>query len=77
MTWIGQLYAIEKRAKHLEPHQRKDLRKDEAKPILRKLGKWLKRQRGQVLPKDPIGKASSMRCRTGGRSAHPPAGPGG
>ena len=57
MAWIGQLYAIEKRARDLEPHQRKALRKDEAKPILRTFGKWLKQQHDRVLPKDPIGKA--------------------
>ena len=59
MTWIGQLYEIEKRAKDLEPHDRKTLRKKEAKPILRALGKWMKNQRDCVLPKDPIGKAIS------------------
>ena len=56
MAWIGQLYEIEKRAKDLEPAERKALRKREAKPILRTFGKWLKQQRDQVLPKDPIGK---------------------
>ena len=56
---IQQLYAIERTCKEmpLTYDQRKEVRQKEAVPILNELGKWMKDQYIQTLPKSPIGKA--------------------
>lgn len=53
------LYAIERRCRDegLSFDQRKEVRQQEAVPILNALGKWMKEQLMEVLPKSPIGKA--------------------
>jgi transposase len=53
------LYAIERRSRDegLSVEQRKEIRQKEAVPILDSLGKWMKQQLLEVLPKSPIGKA--------------------
>jgi transposase len=53
------LYAIERRLRDegLSVDERKDIRQKESVPILESLGKWMKEQLAQVLPKSPIGKA--------------------
>ncbi len=43
--------------KELDYDQRKEIRMKEAIPILESLGKWMKEQYIQTLPKSPIGKA--------------------
>jgi len=57
LTQIGKLYDIERRAKELEDEQRLAIRKQEAVPVLESLGKWMKEQYMEVLPKSTIGKA--------------------
>ena len=57
VTEIQKLYAIEREAKELSAHKRKEVRLEKALPIINKLGKWLHAERQQVLPKSPIGKA--------------------
>ncbi len=54
-----QLYAIERncKEKELTHQQRKEVRQKNAVPILEELGKWMKAQYIQTLPKSPIGKA--------------------
>jgi transposase len=54
-----QLYAIERtcKEKELTGEQRKELRGKEAVPVLQELGKWMKVQYIETLPKSPIGKA--------------------
>ena len=56
---IQQLYAIEHSCKEmaLTNDQRKEVREKEAVPILDELGKWMKAQYIETLPKSPIGKA--------------------
>ncbi len=53
------LYAIERscKEKSLTFEQRKETRIEDAIPILEELGKWMKEQYIQTLPKSPIGKA--------------------
>lgn len=53
------LYAIERRCRDedLSVEGRKEIRQKEAIPILHALGKWMKEQLLEVLPKSPIGKA--------------------
>ena len=57
VTEIQKLYAIEREAKELSAHKRKEVRLEKALPIINKLGKWLHAERQQVLPKSLIGKA--------------------
>ena len=59
MEQIQQLYAIERRCGHerLSYAQIKQARQQEADPVLTALGKWMKEQYMQVLPKSAIGKA--------------------
>jgi len=57
LTQIGKLYDVERRAKELSDEQRLALRKGEAVPVLESLGKWMKEQYMEVLPKSTIGKA--------------------
>jgi len=57
MVLIQKLYAIERDAKELTPKERKELRLNQALPVINTLGQWLHAQRQQVLPKSPIGMA--------------------
>jgi transposase len=56
---MQQLYAIERNCKEqeLDYEQRREVRSKVAMPILESLGKWMKEQYVQTLPKSPIGKA--------------------
>ncbi|UKJ07908.1 IS66 family transposase [Solitalea lacus] len=56
---IQQLYAVERKAKEaqLPADQRKQLRLDEALPVLNELGKWIFAEVKNTLPKSQIGKA--------------------
>lgn len=58
---IGQLYAIEREARHtlLDFNNRKKLRLKEAVPILDELENWLIENQNLLAPKSPIGKAVS------------------
>lgn len=53
------LYSLEQKAKTqlMNDEQRLQLRQEEAVPILKALGQWMKEQYTQVLPKSTIGKA--------------------
>lgn len=59
LTLIQGLYAVERTAREqaLSPEQRKQLRLDQALPILNQLGKWIHAEAKNVLPKSRIGKA--------------------
>lgn len=57
MGYIGRLYEIERRAEELEPEDRRDLRRAEAKPILEEFHRWLLQRQQDALPKSPIGEA--------------------
>jgi hypothetical protein len=57
LTEIGKLYDVERSAKEMNNEQRLALRKQEAVPVLESLGKWMKEQYLEVLPKSTIGKA--------------------
>ncbi len=57
VNYIGQLYEVEQKAKHLTPLQRKYYRRRYSKPILKAFYRWLKDQQRKTLPKAPIGKA--------------------
>lgn len=57
INYIGQLYEVERCAKHLIPLQRKYFRRKHSKPILKRIHRWLRRQQKKTLPKSPIGKA--------------------
>jgi transposase len=56
---MQQLYAIERhcKEKNLTDQQKQAVRQQQAVPILEHLGKWMKEQYVQVLPKSPIGQA--------------------
>jgi transposase len=56
---MQQLYAIERecKEKYLSSDQKQAIRLQKAKPVLEQLGKWMKEQYVQVLPKSPIGQA--------------------
>jgi transposase len=56
---IQQLYAIERNCKEkdLPAEQKQAIRQQQAVPILEHLGKWMKEQYVQVVPKSPIGQA--------------------
>jgi transposase len=56
---IQQLYAIERdcKEKNMSDEQKQSVRQQQAAPILEHLGKWMKEQYVQVLPKSPIGQA--------------------
>ncbi len=57
VEFIGGLYAVEKRAKHLTPLQRKYYRRRYSKPILKRFYRWLNQHQNETLPKSPIGQA--------------------
>src|SRR5438477_2801358 len=54
---IAQLYRVEKRARRLTPAERLELRKQEGRPILAKLHRYLLDIQLEVLPKSPEGRA--------------------
>ena len=56
---IGELYAIEKRARErgLTPEERRALREAHAPPVLERLRAWLERQQAEALPQSPLAKA--------------------
>ena len=59
MSMFQKLYDIERQAREesLSPDQVKELRQQEARPILDEMGKWLKEQINLTLPKSAIGGA--------------------
>ena len=59
MEIFQKVYAIERKARetNLTPEQRKELRLDEALPLLNELGKWMAATLKDVLPKSPLGTA--------------------
>ncbi len=59
MGMFQKIYAIERRAReaNLSPKERKELRLDEALPLINELGKWIAINIKEVLPKSPIGTA--------------------
>lgn len=54
VNYIGQLYEVERKAKHLSSLQRKYYRRKHSKPILKRLYRWLKQTQEHTLPKSPI-----------------------
>jgi len=59
LLMIQQLYAIERKAKqdNLSPEKIKELRLQEALPIINEMGKWMFEEIKNTLPKSQIGKA--------------------
>lgn len=57
LLFIGELYAIERRAKLLSHPQRKALRRHEAKFVLKKIHRWCRVYKKRTLPQSPIAKA--------------------
>ena len=57
--FFGKLYAIERTAAHFSFDDRQLLRQKEALPVLLAFRQWLVREKDNVLPKTPIGKAIS------------------
>jgi len=57
LSYIGKLYKIENKIKHLDSLAKKAVRKREAKPILKDYKKYLLEKSTRVLPQSPLGKA--------------------
>ena len=57
LDYIGKLYKVETKIKHLVPMAKEAVRKREAKPILKEYKKWLMAKNQVVLPKCPLGQA--------------------
>jgi transposase len=59
MKLIQILYAIEALAREAQmtPEQRHELRLDKSLPVINEIGQYIYRERGNVLPQSPIGKA--------------------
>ncbi len=57
LAQIAQLYRIEKRIKHLSHKKRKKQRRLHAKPVLKRLRRWLEHQKLYRLPKGKLAKA--------------------
>jgi transposase len=57
LSMIQQLYLIEKKAKCLDPDQRKQLRQESSVPALKKIKDWLDEKSEGLLPEGYIGKA--------------------
>ncbi len=55
--FFGKLYNIEQAAAHLSFDDRQSLRQQQARPVLHTFKQWLVREKDNVLPKTPIGKA--------------------
>src|ERR1043166_1348948 len=70
MCWgqMGLLYGLERKCKDWGDESRKQERQAVAVPILAELGKWMKEQYVQVLPKSPVGKALAYSSRALGGS---------
>ncbi|KHF26712.1 Transposase IS66 family protein [Anoxybacillus sp. BCO1] len=57
LHFCNQLFAVERKLKHLKPQERYEERLRQSKPILDTFLSWLKKQEQQVLPKSALGKA--------------------
>jgi transposase len=57
VTWIGQLYGIEREIAGQSPRRKKRVRRSRATKILRSLKKWLDREILKVSPKSPMAQA--------------------
>lgn len=57
VLWIGELYGLEKAAKGLGEAERRVLRQQQAVPMLRRIGEYLRHIEPQALPKSPLGQA--------------------
>jgi transposase len=57
LGYIQRLYKIERAAKELSDDERRELRQEEARPILEDFGKWLEGMRAEALPRSNLGKA--------------------
>ena len=65
---MGLLYGLERKCKDWGDESRKQERQAVAVPTLAELGKWMKEQYVQVLPKSPVGKALAYSSRALGGS---------
>jgi len=59
LSFIGKLYDLERQIKGQPPDERKRVRQQQAKPILKQFRAWLDKNQDQVLPKGLLGKALS------------------
>jgi transposase len=57
LKMIRVLYRLESESKNMTPENRKTLRANKAKPILKKLKSWLEKSSEEILPSSPTGKA--------------------
>jgi transposase len=59
VVWIGELYGIERHARErrMDEAARQQLRQRQARPVLARLGAYLRELHGRVLPKSPLGQA--------------------
>jgi transposase len=59
LQFVRALYDVEHEGRALAAGERQALRQRESKPILEQFLRWLQAERGQVLPKSPMGQAIS------------------
>jgi transposase len=59
LAYYRQLYELERQAKDFSDAQRLQMRQELSLPILEQFHQWLEAQRPEVLPKSPMGEASS------------------
>jgi hypothetical protein len=59
LAYYRQLYELERAAKDFSDAQRLQMRQELAVPILSQFHHWLEAQRAEVLPKSPMGEATS------------------
>ena len=59
LSVFQRLYAIERRGRELSANERRALRREEAGPLLESFRAWLRRTELSVLPKSPMGQATS------------------
>lgn len=57
LSYIQKLYAIEKQIKDAPPDKRREVRQEQAVPVLEKLKTWMEKSLHNVVPKTAIGKA--------------------
>lgn len=57
LAYIQKLYRVEKQAKDATPEQRKQLRQDQAKPVIEQLKTWLEKTSPRVPPQSKLGLA--------------------
>ncbi|HTQ39767.1 MAG TPA: IS66 family transposase, partial [Pirellulales bacterium] len=57
LAFIGRLYELEREAKSLSVESRRNLRQEQAVPVLAEFHIWLTALAGRVLPKSPVGQA--------------------